>query len=118
MKQIITFLSILLLIFNFHISSAADGDILELYHNYTLLGDYYHDQTYYFYPHFEVGNTITFIIVNSNNGFVHGLDIYNGNNRIKTISSIYKYLIIEELKAPDPAPSFLTIKTHCSIYIQ
>ena len=116
MKQIITFLSILLLIFNFHISSAADGDILELYHNYTLLGDYYHDQTYYFYPHFEVGDTITFIIVNSNNRFVHSLDIYNGNNRIQTISSIYYYFVIQELKAPDPAPSFLRIKTHCSSF--
>ena len=43
-------------------------------------------------------------------------DIYNGNNRIQTISSIYYYFVIQELKAPDPAPSFLRIKTHCSSF--
>ena len=90
----------------------CDEEILEYYTNYTFIspsGD--EVNTYYFYPHYEVG-TVYFKIFFSDSSLSCEFTVYDGKNEIDKFKTFYMSSLEHELKIPeiDPKPEILKLE--------
>ena len=109
MKSMYIMWFILISLINFQ-NILGDDNQLELYHNYTFYSAYAKTYSYYFNPHFEAGNTISFKIVYTTYYLCNSFYIYNGNTRIAILpNTCYGFYHEYELSAPDPPPSILRL---------
>ena len=94
----------------------CDEEILEYYTNYTLISPSGGQvNTYYFYPHYEVG-TVYFKIFFSIKSLSCRFTVYDGENKIDEFGISYTYSLEHELKRPETDPKSKKLKLEVTNY--